>query len=75
MKIRSALEAHAINDLLEGPSHKAEIKRLAKVAYRQARDALESDSSDSDALEIKHQPSRTQRKKALKAKKNSQGSR
>ena len=39
VKIRSALEAHAtsINDLLEGPSHKAEIKRLAKVAYRQAR--------------------------------------
>ena len=54
MKIRTALEAHAasINDLLEGPQHKLETKRIAKVAYqlaKEARDALESDHSDSDA--------------------------
>ena len=75
VKIRSALEAHAasINDLLEGPTHKAETKRMAKVAYRKARAALESDASDSDALEPKpepeHQPSKNSlKRKAAKAK-------
>ena len=71
VKIRSALEAHAasINDLLEGPAHKAETKRLAKVSYRKARAALEYDASYSDVEpEPKPEPAPKPSKNALKKK-------
>ena len=81
VKIRAKLEAHAssINDLLEGPQHKLETKRIAKMAYQQAkeaRDALESDHSDSDAApeqlsrnQIRNIASRAKKKAAAAYKK------
>ena len=72
VKIRTALEAHAssINDLSHASlrtSHKAETKRLTKVAYHRARAALKSDDTDSD-VEPEPELSRRAKKKAAKAK-------